>query len=102
MDELLKELEALSNHKKKELLKETLKNKRKELNYLIAKKNCYYKQNDYVQFDEIREKIKSLKKQLNYLQQLKNDMDISLERPSKSNYKPKKEKQIEVKLGKSN
>lgn len=96
MDELLKELEALSNHKKKELLKETLKNKRKELNYLIAKKNCYYKQNDYVQFDEIREKIKSLKKQLNYLQQLKNDMDISLEQPSKSNYKPKKEKQIEI------
>lgn len=98
MDEYVKELEALSDHKKKEYLKEALVTKRKRLNFLVAKKNCYYKQNDLIQYDAVKEEIKNVKKEISYLQKLKNELNGNLDFNKKSTSKSKKERKIEITL----
>lgn len=97
MDEYVKELEALSDHKKKEYL-EALVTKRKRLNFLVAKKNCYYKQNDLIQYDAVKEEIKNVKKEISYLQKLKNELNGNLDFNKKSTSKSKKERKIEITL----
>lgn len=98
MDEYVKELETLSDHKKKEYLKEVLATKRKRLNFLVAKKNCYYKQNDLIQYDAVKEEIKNVKKEISYLQKLKNELNGNLDFNKKSTSKSKKERKIEITL----
>lgn len=98
MDELLKELEVLSEHKKDEFLKQAIKSKKKELSYLVAKKNCYHKQNNLSQIEKTREDIKCLGKEISYLQQLKNQLDDNKKSESRSNVKPKVEKKVEIVL----
>lgn len=98
MDEYVKELETLSDHKKKEYLKEVLVTKRKRLNFLVAKKNCYYKQNDLIQYDAVKEEIKNVKKEISYLQKLKNELNGNLDFNKKSTSKSKKERKIEITL----
>ena len=98
MDEYVKELETLSDHKKKEYLKEALVTKRKRLNFLVAKKNCYYKQNDLIQYDAVKEEIKNVKKEISYLQKLKNELNGNLDFNKKSTSKSKKERKIEITL----
>lgn len=98
MDEYVKELETLSDHKKKEYLKEAIVTKRKRLNFLVAKKNCYYKQNDLIQYDAVKEEIKNVKKEISYLQKLKNELNGNLDFNKKSTSKSKKERKIEITL----
>ena len=98
MDEYVKELETLSDHKKKEYLKEALVTKRKRLNFLVAKKNCYYNQNDLIQYDAVKEEIKNVKKEISYLQKLKNELNGNLDFNKKSTSKSKKERKIEITL----
>ena len=100
MEELLKELEHLSDKKKIEFIKDSIKQKRKYLNYLVARKNCYHKQDDNVLFDEVRKEIRKTKKEIDTFQELKNKIeeDLIVRKEVSHTAKKKTENKLEITL----
>lgn len=96
MDEVLKELDNLSDVQKINTLKKIIDEKRKKVIYYVALKNLHLKNNDLNNFQDVKNTIKELKQQIETLQKVKDN--ILIVKPEEKKKNKKEEAKIELVL----
>lgn len=97
MEEILKNLENLSNCDKNQVIQNLIIKRRKEIICLISQNNIYSKNNDIENIDSTRKSIKKIKNEISILQKLKQESVT----PNNSKVKIKREKEEKISLNKA-